>query len=756
LPLLFVVTGMIGLNNSAWAGNDNAQQQQVEALTHKLVGLNARYQNSGSSDDALFDELVETAEVRQQLLQDLLNTNPEGALKVTLPSHISANMPAGLSDRLETIVTVDGEYEALYEDYADGHANLRHFLKANGKRTELFFAGQPPNRLTGDKVRVHGLKIKDAIALDSDDEILTLAAGDGSSNGGTAAPTENTLGEQRTLVLLVNFQDQPNNKPWTIAETQDMVFGQTSDFFYENSYQQTWLSGDVHGWFTIAMSSTDMCSQPDIASQADAAATAAGVDLTSYSRFLYIFPQNTCSWSGLSTVGGNPSRSFINGAFELMIVGHELGHAFGLYHSHGMNCTNTVVGSNCPWIEYGDMLDIMGNRVAHINALQKEWLGWLGHGSSPSITTIETNGTYTLPPFETTESAAKALKVLRNIDPVTGKQNWYYLEYRQAIGFDSFLTEYQPYLVTSNVLNGIVLHLGTEDDRSSSFLLDMTPDSDNRTSSSDLFDPALETGNTYSDSESGITISTQWTDTQGATVSVTLGQQSSCVTANPTLVMTPSQSQWVEPGTPVTFSVTVTNNDSTACANAYFDLMASVPVGWSGALANQELDLTPGTSGSTTLQVVSASSAADGFYDIPVTATNSTDSSFNNSNTATYVVSASTSSNSAPVAVNDSATMPQKTTITINVLSNDWDPENDFLNVVTVGQGSKGSVINNGDGTVTYTPAKRFKNNDNFSYTISDGQATATATVSIALLSSDGSGDGDSKGGGKGNGKPSN
>ena len=75
------------------------------------------------------------------------------------------------------------------------------------------------------------------------------------------------------------------------------------------------------------------------------------------------------------------------------------------------------------------------------------------------------------------------------------------------------------------------------------------------------------------------------------------------------------------------------------------------------------------------------------------------------------------------------------------------DPDNDSIWVKAVSQGSKGTVVNNGDGTVTYTPGRRFKNRDSFSYEISDGVDASTATVSISLQEP-------SKGGGKGGGKP--
>ncbi|MBV0934589.1 Ig-like domain-containing protein [Marinobacterium weihaiense] len=96
--------------------------------------------------------------------------------------------------------------------------------------------------------------------------------------------------------------------------------------------------------------------------------------------------------------------------------------------------------------------------------------------------------------------------------------------------------------------------------------------------------------------------------------------------------------------------------------------------------------------------------------------------------------------NAAPVARADSVTLDAKQSTTIAVLSNDYDPEGQALKVVGYTQGSKGSVRLNADGSLTYIPGKPFKQDDRFSYTISDGDKTATASVSIRLAADAGGG----------------
>jgi hypothetical protein len=90
--------------------------------------------------------------------------------------------------------------------------------------------------------------------------------------------------------------------------------------------------------------------------------------------------------------------------------------------------------------------------------------------------------------------------------------------------------------------------------------------------------------------------------------------------------------------------------------------------------------------------------------------------------------------NDAPEAVDDSLSLDEDTSATIDVLANDTDPDGDALSVQSFTQGVTGSVAKNADGTLEYTPNADFKGNDSFSYTVSDGNGgTDVATVSVTV-----------------------
>jgi hypothetical protein len=265
-------------------------------------------------------------------------------------------------------VELAGELEILHQDFQHSGTYLYFLKQTGGARIRLHFGRQPPtNLLTGVRLRVRGIRQADgSLMLASGGSGITQTSGTSSSS----TPLPNTFGAQSTLVILVNFQDAPANQPYTVADAQNVVFGTASSFLLENSYHQTWLTGQVVGWYTIATSSTT-CDTTSIASYAQSAAVAAGVNLSAYTHYVYAFPQNNnCGWAGSSLIGGSPSQSWINGSgMEMNTVDHELGHALGLWHSHLLDCgAGATIGSNCAIDEYGD---IHGRSAASIAALQR-------------------------------------------------------------------------------------------------------------------------------------------------------------------------------------------------------------------------------------------------------------------------------------------------------------------------------------------------------------------------------------------------
>jgi hypothetical protein len=547
-------------------------------------------------------------------------------------------------------------------------------------------------------VHVHGTRIGGALALSSGNTTSSFQVVQ-------AAPLSNTFGAQTTLVILVNFQDN-TSQPYTVQDAQTMVFTTASNFWLENSFQQTWLTGDVAGWYTLPITSTT-CNTSSIQTYAQQAAQSAGYVLSNYNHYLYMFPQvSACGWLGYSFVGGIPSNSWVNGYFAQQVVSHELGHGLGLYHSHALSCGTAVYASSgCTQYEYGDSYETMGASSFNgysmdYNAFQKERLGWLNYSAQPPITTVSSSGSYSLAPSETQDSNPKALKIQQSSS--SSGTTYYYVEERQAIGFDGILANSVPGY--SNVLGGVLVHIATPSNANSSDLLDMSP------SSTWGYAMALDLGQSYTDSAAGVTISPTAVSSSGATVQVTLAG-ATCTHANPSLTMTPAQSAWVGSGTTESFAVTLTNNDNSACSNSSFNLAAAgLPSGWISSFGSSALTLGPGASGSTTfLQVTSPAGTANGFYSFTATAASG---SYSASVSATYVIS-----NAVPVTLSVSTdktsySANQTVTITATVLSSGSPDAGASVSVsITSPKGSvtslSGTTGSNGTAVFSYALRKK-------------------------------------------------
>jgi hypothetical protein len=725
---LVVSTILIAMVLSGFSGSCRAQNgglRSPEALTVKLADLNAEFQAAGQSQNSqLLNELQTVAATRQQVLAALVDSNPGEVLRVSLPANVRASLPTSVQSSVEKEIEVQGVLEVQVEDGKSG-AKLHHFLNTASERLSLHFAGNPPvNLLTGSIVRARGVRIGNALALTSGTSTTSS-----SLQTITAASLPPSSGAFNTLVIMVNFQDNPTYQPYTSAAVQNVVFNQTSNWDLENSFQQTSLTGNVAGWYTIGVASTN-CDTGTIKTDAQAAAQAAGYNLGNYSRFIYLMSKNTgCSaWWGWATIGG--SDVWINGeyTFTAHVVAHEMGHNFGLYHAHTDDCGTAVLCGSGTYSEYGDWIDDMGTpsytQDGHFDSFHKELLGWLNSGTQPSITTVTSSGTYVIGPYEAQDGNPKALKILQS--NTSSGSNYYYVEYRQAMGADSFLSNY------SDILGGVVVHLASPSNSNSSELLDMTP-----TSPSSFSHPGLVVGRSYVDSTAGVTITPTAASSTGATVSVTMAT-ATCTRANPTVSLSPSQSQWVIPGMTVSFTLTVTDNDSSNCGGSSFSLGASVPSGWSSALGSSMLTLSPGGSASTTLQVTSSSATANGYYNIGASATDASATQYTASASATYVVSTSTTTTpTVSVKTNQSSYSPGQTVgITVTVLSGTLPDAGASVTVtVTPSSGNTktltGTTGSNGVASLSYKIWKRAT-----AGTDSVQATTATAGNSASVMAS--------------------
>ena len=309
----------------------------------------------------------------------------------------------------------------------------------------------------------------------------------------TSGTTARTMGGQDALVILFNFSND-RSQPYS-PDSAASVTSQVRDFYLENSFGQTIMNFTVTGWLTIPATNAG-CDYYTWATQAETAASNAGFNLNAYDRRILAFPAGTgCTWWGMGNLAG--PRSWVNGSFALRVVAHEQGHNFGNHHSHSMPCN----AGSCGSVEYGDDRDVLGTpgTVGHMNAFQKERLGWLNYGSSPTIQTVTSSNDYWIQNYEVITGDPRALKIWNS---KTG--TYYYVESRANTGFDA------------GVPSGVTLHTGSPSVANSSYQVDLAPESSD-------WDSTLDPGQVFRDSAIGVEIETLSTGLDGALIRVIFG-----------------------------------------------------------------------------------------------------------------------------------------------------------------------------------------------------------------------------------------
>jgi hypothetical protein len=445
---------------------------------------------------------------------------------------------------------VTGKSQYLYEVHG-----------AAGEVTALKIRGRPDALQPGMKVSAAGDRDAATNELDpSRIEILALPAeSTTSTTSSTTTPTgmvAKATASHSVLVVAFKFSDTASD-PLPVASVQNVMTGTTGSvakFFAEASYGQHLLNVTVPSqWFRSAtMATPTTCNYTALASAGDAAAVAAGYSPSSYEFRVYMFPRvAACGWSGLAYIG-SPKQAWINGPSSVTtsVVGHEMGHNFGLLHAASVDCGARAIGGTCSVSEYGDPFNTMGNqRAAHFDATQKALLGWI---PATSVKTHSTgSATYVLSPIENAGAAVYAVKI-----PASAKRT-YWLEYRQPIGFDAFLSAYPNNGAQVRVASPFETLCGGCDGYSDDTqLLDLT------TSTATFTDGTLPVGGSYTDPNYGFTINVISATPTALTVQVS-GPGTTTLGPQPTTSAVASSRNPSTPGAAVTFTASVTGTSPT-------------------------------------------------------------------------------------------------------------------------------------------------------------------------------------------------
>ncbi|MEM6994850.1 MAG: Ig-like domain-containing protein, partial [Myxococcota bacterium] len=245
----------------------------------------------------------------------------------------------------------------------------------------------------------------------------------------------------RRIATILVFWGEAGGTPNAVARESMFLGDKSTHVFYgENSYGKENVIGEVFGPYQIP--DPNGCATGTIANYALQAMVEKGHDPDDYNQYMYAFPFiSGCGFGGLASVGSplNPAQdSWYNGGLGCVVRNQEIGHNYGMGHSHAYACNdgegNGVplafpASERCEHIEYGHPYDPMGGGCGHINTVQKNYMGWI---EGCNIVTAPADGTFNLLPTELPCNGTQSLKI-----PASDGRS-YYLEYRRPIGrFDT-------------------------------------------------------------------------------------------------------------------------------------------------------------------------------------------------------------------------------------------------------------------------------------------------------------------------------
>jgi M6 family metalloprotease-like protein len=476
---------------------------------------------------------------RARLLSSLMEQNPRAAVASALPAALRQNLASRVRDD-GTLLEEQGEWTGplvttVADDFAHAQSHESRVLRVQGQAFSLFW-DSPPVGGCAPSATVRGIRLGRRIAVASGE--VTAAAD----------PACTTTGDQKTVVLLINYPSTPLTSGYTASYVDNIFFGpapSVADYWREASYGTTSASGDVFGPFTLAADFT--CDDQDAILQAAIQAADATVDFTAYHRIFLILPvtvAGACAYDGMAQIGCSVQQSPSKGSFNasatwiesitilpniygslgglLQTAIHEGGHNFGLRHSSSLDYDTLPAGPPGTvgvHSEYGDPFSSMGTNPGHFAAPHKNMLGWLNQGAG--WLQVASGGTWTIAPLSSQSSAAPyALRVQRG----TGNSQWMWVEYRQPIG------SYEPSILDNGAqrnFGGALIHF--EDPSQASWnayaeLLDFQP----VRLPNDFNSAILPAGATWSDPYSNLTLATGSATSSG--LAVTVSYDDGCAT----------------------------------------------------------------------------------------------------------------------------------------------------------------------------------------------------------------------------------
>ncbi|MHA1153804.1 MAG: reprolysin-like metallopeptidase, partial [Alphaproteobacteria bacterium] len=346
-------------------------------------------------------------------------------------------------------VALEGEILVVHIDYFDrGKSETVYHLRDRNSGTvyELRFERRAPQSLrSGDNVTVTGRGLGSKIWVQ---DIAPGLQQDWAEESQVEEPAEAespAAFERRAILMIINMATAPDyyTEATALTGAAEMFTGSFSvnTLYQEASFGQMAFPGDRANDVIILdnIPYNANCPYNTIASDADQAATDAGVDLSQYHHKVYLVPPSSisdCGWLAIGQVGSYGStatRLSWSTRNDVVAYSHEIGHNHGWHHAATDPENDLTMNS-----EYGDTSDIMGYCCSErkFNSAHVDQIGWFDSFSG-TVLTVVAGGIYDIAPLGSDPAATAYPQVLKIDRPNTTQD--YYLSYRQRNELDASL-----------------------------------------------------------------------------------------------------------------------------------------------------------------------------------------------------------------------------------------------------------------------------------------------------------------------------
>lgn len=569
--LLTLITGTLFYFRQTLFPRFFLKDPHISNLNQELVQLSVMYITAAEAEKPQLTDLTTLAEERKEALTILANEDPARFLANTLSEEEVAQIPQELIDQdlIEKTETIEGQLIVTQLENFDTEEVRTDYAIQTSDSGDNIISLEPTAKLDiqdsqiGADITASGVTIGDTLVVETDN-VNNISLSSNPAN----IPVPQVSEERKVLIITFNFLNDKNN-PYTNAELERMMFSDehsTRNYYQDSSYQKLNLVGTAVGPFTIPFNQKEQnCYDYQAwAIAADTLAYTSGVDINEYQYKVYSFPRPDNCWAGAwADIGGKPSRAYLPGLVSAATITHEIGHNLGFYHANFLDCPTSITTnqpiytSGCISKEYGDPFDVMGNYGSipySLNAPHRVQAGWLAPNQIHEVTK---SGIYLIDPLNTQSSGLKTIRI-----PMSSTDQFYYLEYRTQVGYES--TTQHSNSPSNSPLGGLQIRAHNN---YTTHLLDPNitlSDESARSPRSDYTKSLLLPGSTFQDTSDGLTIKLISLSDTTAEVEVTL-QEGVCERRKPSISINPPY-QTGKIGDERTYSVTVTNNDSSECS----------------------------------------------------------------------------------------------------------------------------------------------------------------------------------------------